>query len=48
MREVTYCSSCKKDTKNIYPRIVKTKTNRQMMLSKCSVRNALKTTEICL
>ena len=25
MREITYCLSCKKDTRNIDPRIVKTK-----------------------
>ena len=39
MREITYCLSCKKDTKNINPRIVKTKNNKQMMLSKCSICN---------
>ena len=35
MREITYCLSCKKDTKNINPKIVKIKISRQMMLSKC-------------
>ena len=39
MREITYCSSCKKDTKNINPRIVKTKNNKRVMLSKCSICN---------
>ena len=39
MREITYYLSCKKDTRNIDPRIVKTKNNRQMMLSKCSICN---------
>ena len=32
----SYCLSCKKDTKNIDPTVVKTKNNRLMMLSKCS------------
>ena len=35
----SYCLSCKKDTKNINPKIVRTKNNRLMMLSKCSVCN---------
>ena len=30
----TYCLSCKKDTKNIDPKVIKTKNNRKMMLSK--------------
>ena len=29
MLEITYCLSCKKDTKNINPRIVKTKNNKR-------------------
>ena len=29
----TYCLSCKKDTKNIDPKVIKTKSNRKMMLS---------------
>ena len=33
MREITCCLSCKKDTRNINPRIAKNKNNRQMMLS---------------
>ena len=37
MREITYCLSCKKDTKNIDPRMVKTKNNRRMRISKCSI-----------
>ena len=28
----TYCLSCKKDTKNNDPKIIKTKNNRKMML----------------
>ena len=39
MQMITYCLSCKKDTKNIDPKVVKTKNNRLMMLSKCSVCN---------
>ena len=46
MREITYYLSCKEDTRNIYPRIVKTKNNRQMMLSKCSICNNKKSTFI--
>ena len=37
MREITYCLSCKKDTRNIDPRIVKTKNNKRVMSSKCSI-----------
>ena len=46
MRKIIYCLSCKKDTRNIDPRIVKTKNNRQMMLSKCSICNNKKSTFI--
>ena len=40
----TYCLSCKKDTKNIDPKVVKTKNNRKMMLSRCSICNNNKPT----
>ena len=40
----TYCLSCKKDTKNIDPNIIKTKNNRKMMLSRCSICNNKKST----
>ena len=33
----TYCVKCKKDTENIDPKIFKTKNNRLIMQSKCSV-----------
>ena len=33
----TYCVKCKKDTKNIYPKIVRTKNNRLVMQSKCCI-----------
>ena len=31
----TYCVKCRKDTENIDPKIVRTKNNRLVMLSKC-------------
>ena len=33
----TYCLSCKKDTRNIDPKVTKTKNNRKMMLSRCYI-----------
>ena len=39
MRKKTYCLSCKKNTKNINQKMVKTKYNRLMMLSKCAICN---------
>ena len=33
----TYCVKCRKDTENIDPKIVRTKSNRLVMQSKCSV-----------
>ena len=39
MREITYCLSCKKDTRNIDPGIVKTKNNKRVMSSRCSICN---------
>ena len=35
----TYCLSCKNDTKNIDSKVIKTKNNRKMMLSRCSICN---------
>ena len=43
-RAITYCLSCKKDTKNIDPKVLKAKNNRQIMLSKCSICNNKKST----
>ena len=40
----THCLSCKKDTKNIHPKVIKTKNNRKMMLSRCSLCNNKKST----
>ena len=39
MPEITYCLSCKKDTRNINPRRVKNKNNKRVMSSKCSICN---------
>ena len=33
----TYCANCKKGTETIDPKIVRTKNNRLVMLSKCSI-----------
>ena len=40
----TYCLSCKRDPKNIDPKVIKTKNNRKMMLSRCSICNNKKST----
>ena len=32
----TYCLKCKKDTKNLYSKVFRTKNNRLIMQSKCS------------
>ena len=40
----TYCLSCKKDTRNINPKVIKPKNNRKMMLSRCSICNIKKST----
>ena len=42
----TYCLSCEKDTKNIDTKVIKTKNNRKMMLSRCSICNNKKYTFI--
>ena len=39
-----YCLSCKKDTRNIDPKVIETKNNRKMMLSSCSICNNKKST----
>ena len=33
MRDITYCLSYKKDTRNSDPKVIKTKNNKKMMLS---------------
>ena len=35
----SYCLSCKKDTRYIDPKVIKTKNNRKIMLSRCSICN---------
>ena len=40
----TYCLSCKKNTKNINSKVIKTKNNRKMMLSRCSICDNKKST----
>ena len=40
----TYCLSCKKDTGDINSKVIKTKNNRKMMLSRCSICNNKKST----
>ena len=39
MPDITYCLSCKKDTRNIDSKLVKTKNNKRVMSSKCSICN---------
>ena len=46
MREITYCLSYKKDTRNINLRIVKNKNNKRVMSGKCSICNNNKSTFI--
>ena len=45
-REITYCLSCKKDTKNIDPKVVKNISNKRMIISRCSICNNKKSTFI--
>ena len=40
----TYCLVCKKYMGNINQKVIKTKNNRKMMLSKCSICNNKKPT----
>ena len=40
----TYCLSCKKDTKNIDSKVIRTKNNGKMMLSRCPICNNKKST----
>ena len=46
MRAITYCLSCKKDTRNIDPKGVKTKNNKRVIISRCSICNNKKSTFI--
>ena len=40
----TYCLSCKEDTGNINPKVIKIKNTRKMMLSRCYIFNNKKRT----
>ena len=46
MRTITYCLSCKKDTRNIDPIVIKTKNNKPVIISRCSICNNKKSTFI--
>ena len=39
MRKETYCLSCRKNTENTNSKIVKSKNNISLMLSKCAICN---------
>ena len=39
MQSITYCLSCKKDARNIDPKVVKTKNNKRVIISRCSIYN---------
>ena len=45
-RAITYCLSCKKDTRNIDPKVIKTKNNKRVIISRCSICNNKKFTFI--
>ena len=38
----SYCLKCRKETKNINPRVLKTSNNRTMILSKCAICDSKK------
>ena len=42
MRGETYCLSCRKYTKSTNPRIVKSRNNRSMIQSNCTICNSKK------
>ena len=46
MRAITYCLSCKKNTRNIDSKVVKTKNNKRVIISRCSICNIKKSTFI--
>ena len=46
MRDITCCLSCKKDTRNIDPKLVNTKNNKRVTISRCSICNNKKSTFI--
>ena len=46
MRAITYCLSCKKYTRNIDPKVIKTKNNKRVIISRCFNCNNKKSTFI--
>ena len=46
MQAIIYYLSCKKDTRNIDPKVIKTKSNKQVIISRCSICNNKKSTFI--
>ena len=46
MRAITYCLSCKKDMRNINPKVIKTKNKKRVIVSICSICNNKKSTSI--
>ena len=46
MRAITYWLSYIKDTKNIDPKVIKTKNNKRVIISRCSICNNKKSTFI--
>ena len=40
----TFCLSCKKNTRDIDPKVVKNKKDKKIMLSRCSIFNNKKST----
>ena len=45
-RAITYCLSYKNDTKNMDPKVVNTKNNKRVVISRCSICNNKKSTFI--
>ena len=39
---LSYCSKCRKNTESKYPKAVRTKNGRMMLLSKCAVCDSKK------
>ena len=37
MQDITYCLSCKENTKNTDPKVIKTKNNKRVIISRCSI-----------
>ena len=46
MRAITYFLSCKKDTRNTDTKVIKTKNNKRVIISRCSICNNKKSTFI--